>query len=43
LAILYQDNAFQPCQTMGEILQMSLKMLEKYPMRKKIEVRAANL
>ncbi|MEK6782297.1 MAG: hypothetical protein AABY93_11350 [Bacteroidota bacterium] len=35
LASLYQDNAFLSCGSMGEIVQMSLQMLEKYPVRKR--------
>lgn len=35
LAELYKDNAFIEAQTMGELILTSLKMLEKYPVRKR--------
>jgi hypothetical protein len=39
LANLYQDDGFLTCQTMGEIVQTSLAMLEKYPVRKRHNVK----
>jgi hypothetical protein len=40
LAELYADSAFKTCNTMGEIVRTSLHMLEKYPVRKRIKVKA---
>ena len=39
LAALYQDDSFLICRTMGEIVQTSLLMLEKYPVRKRQRVK----
>jgi len=38
LSELYQDKAFLACTSMGEILNTSLDMLEKYPVRKRATV-----
>ncbi len=35
LAELYQDTGFVSCQSMGEIVQTSILLLEKYPVRKR--------
>lgn len=35
LSELYQDDAFMACHSMGEIVKISLQMLEKYPVRKR--------
>jgi len=40
LAELYVDDAFRQCKTMGEIVRTSLQMLQKYPVRKRVKVRA---
>lgn len=40
LAELYGDDAFRTCTTMGEIVRTSFLMLEKYPVRKRIKVKA---
>jgi hypothetical protein len=40
LAELYADEAFKACSSMGEMVRTSLKMLEKYPVRKRIKVKA---
>jgi len=39
LTELYEDNSFQACNSMGEILRNSLYMLEKYPVRKRPKVK----
>jgi hypothetical protein len=39
LADLYGDNKFLFCNSMGEIVQTSINMLEKYPVRKRIKSR----
>jgi hypothetical protein len=41
LAELYEDDAFKSCTSMGSIVKNSLLMLEKYPVRKRIKVKAA--
>lgn len=40
LAELYGDAEFVACQTMGTIVQTSLSMLEKYPVRKRSRVKS---
>lgn len=35
LSELYQDDAFMACNSMGEIVKISLQLLEKYPVRKR--------
>ncbi len=39
LAMLYGDSAFQAAQTMGDLLTISLKMLESHPVRKRHQFR----
>lgn len=41
LGMLYQDDAFLSCYSMGSILKTSIQMLEKYPVRKRIKLNAA--
>lgn len=41
LAQLYKDDAFIACKTMGEIVQTSLQMLLKYPVRTRRKVKIA--
>jgi hypothetical protein len=41
LAELYQDNGFVFCQSMGEIVQTSILLLEKYPVRKRYKIKTA--
>lgn len=43
LAELYQDDEFISCQTMGEIVRISLQMLEKYPIRKRAKIKTPAL
>jgi hypothetical protein len=38
LSILYQDDSFLRCYSMGSIIKNSLSMLEKYPVRKRIRL-----
>lgn len=38
LSMLYQDEAFLACNSMGSILRTSIIMLEKYPVRKRIRL-----
>ncbi len=40
LAELYTDDDFRQCKTMGEIVRTSLQMLRKYPVRKRVKVKA---
>jgi hypothetical protein len=40
LAELYQDDSFKNCNSMGSIVKNSLLMLEKYPVRKRVKVKA---
>jgi hypothetical protein len=40
LAELYDDGEFMACNSMGCIVRTSLHMLEKYPVRKRIKVKA---
>ncbi|MCU0398553.1 MAG: hypothetical protein MUC73_10655 [Cyclobacteriaceae bacterium] len=39
LSDLYQDNEFLTCQSMGALVRTSLRMLEKYPVRKRIPLK----
>jgi hypothetical protein len=36
---LYQDNEFLTCLSMGDLVRTSLRMLEKYPVRKRIPLK----
>ncbi len=38
LCMLYQDDAFTACTSMGSIMKTSLQLLEKYPVRKRIKL-----
>jgi hypothetical protein len=40
LSELYSDSKFLSCSTMGSIVRTSLRMLEKYPVRKRLKVKA---
>jgi hypothetical protein len=40
LSELYQDDEFMNCQSMGAVVKMSLVMLEKYPVRKRANVKS---
>ena len=40
LAELYQDTAFVSCRSMGEIVQTSIMLLEKYPVRKRYRMKS---
>ncbi|MCA6409180.1 MAG: hypothetical protein IM575_08665, partial [Cytophagales bacterium] len=41
LGELYQDTAFVSCQSMGELVQTSILLLEKYPVRKRYKMKSA--
>jgi len=43
LADLYQDDTFLTCKSMGAIVQTSLQMLEKYPVRHRAKVKSATV
>jgi hypothetical protein len=40
LADLYEDDTFLSCESTGQIVKVSLQMLEKYPVRKRLKVKA---
>lgn len=41
LAELYQDSTFVSCQSMGALVQTSISLLEKYPVRKRYTIKTA--